>query len=141
ITPTCSAGTMVSAGSKRSLTFTLTATDGCNNAATCPVTYTWTEDTTAPTISGCPSGPIDLKCNPTRPTCDDAKNLVSVSGTCDTAPVLDCAPGTVTGTGCHKSQTFTLTAKDACGNVSAPCLVTYTWTEDAIAPTISGCPS
>jgi hypothetical protein len=35
---------------------------------------------------------------------------------------------------------FTITARDACGNVSDPCLVTNTWTVDTTKPTITQCP-
>jgi hypothetical protein len=41
-------------------------------------------DSTAPTITSCPSGAINLGCNPTLPTCNDAKGQVSFSDNCGT---------------------------------------------------------
>jgi hypothetical protein len=42
-------------------------------------------------------------------------------------------------TGCGWTSTFTLTATDACGNVSV-CNVTYNWKEDHIPPSFAHCP-
>ena len=48
-----------------SRTFTITATDGCNNSsAPTTVVYSWTADTTPPTITS--SRPANLGCNPTN---------------------------------------------------------------------------
>ncbi|MDP4281447.1 MAG: T9SS type A sorting domain-containing protein, partial [Bacteroidota bacterium] len=41
ITPTCSAGEIISDGNFRIQTFTLTAIDSCNNPSQCQVTYSW----------------------------------------------------------------------------------------------------
>src|SRR5207249_9724374 len=65
ITLVCTADDVVTNGCHLSQVFTLKATDGCNNSATCVVTYVWTEDTALPVFTGCPSSIIDLHCNPT----------------------------------------------------------------------------
>src|SRR5439155_22932490 len=38
---------------------------------------------------------------------------------------------------CTHTRSFTITAEDDCGNLSDPCLVTYSWTMDTQAPVIS----
>ena len=51
-----------------SQSFTLKATDGCNNTATCQVNYTWTEDKVPPVFTPQPfavcGATIQLGCNP-----------------------------------------------------------------------------
>jgi hypothetical protein len=129
-------------------------TAGCGDTGT--ITRTWTcadanselvatcdqiitiEDTTPPTIEGCPTESIPLGCNPTLPTCDDAKALVTASDTCGHAR-LDCDAGEVQQDGCGHSQTFTVTAIDDCNNTSDPCYVTYTWTAAPSAPVFDDC--
>src|SRR5207253_1060553 len=66
----------------------------------------------------------------------DAKALVTVSDICDASPTLDCFDGGIVPNGCQRSQTFTVTATDLAGNVSAACNVTYIWTEDATPPSL-----
>ena len=71
VTPVCQPGNVVVNGCNRSLTFTLTAEDNCENTAQCSVTFTWTVDDEDPQFVGCPSGPIALGCNPAElPDCD-----------------------------------------------------------------------
>ena len=123
-------------------TFTITASDACGNPATpCVVTYSWTDDTAPPTFT-CPSGG-DLGCNPPSfPDCASVKGLVhDLVDNCDAHPVLDCNPGTLQVNGCARSQTFTLTARDACGNTSPPCGVTYTWTVSTLSVVVELCPT
>ncbi|MGE5424860.1 MAG: T9SS type A sorting domain-containing protein [Syntrophothermus sp.] len=139
VTPTCSAGTISSDGCLRSQTFTLTATDACTNSSTCEVVYNWTEDVVGPVFTGCPADPIALGCNPTLPTCTDALALVTASDLCSGAVTPTCSAGDIITTGCSMSQTFTLTATDACTN-SSTCEVTYIWTDNPNPPTITGCP-
>jgi hypothetical protein len=127
-------------GCTHTRTFTITAKDACGNVSSpCTVTYTWTVDTTPPTITTCPTG-SDLGCNPTTlPTCDSVKAQVVASDTCSSV-TLSCRQGD-SDSGCTHTRTFTITAKDACGNVSSPCTVTYTWTVDTTPPTITTCPT
>ncbi|MBK8195318.1 MAG: hypothetical protein IPK76_19660 [Lewinellaceae bacterium] len=49
------------------------------------------------------------------------------------------APATNTA-GCKWTQTWTVTATDACGN-DATCQVTYTWTVDVDDPEFAACPT
>jgi hypothetical protein len=116
-------------------TFTVTATDGCGNASAAQtVVYSWTADTTPPTVT-VPTG-SNLGCNPaTLPTDASVKALVTASDNCGVANV------TVThvdsGTACAMTRTFTVTATDACGNASAAQTVVYSWTVDTTAPTVT----
>src|SRR5262249_5004872 len=128
VTPTPSDGTVTSNGCSRSQTRTWTATDACSNAAT-PVsrTVTWTEDTTGPTFSGCPTSPINLGCNPTPPSCMTVAGLgITANDNCSGSITPSCSASSVQMNGCQRSQTFTLTATDGCSN-SSTCQVTFTW--------------
>jgi len=118
-------------------TFTVTATDGCGNtSAAQTVVYTWTADTTAPTVT-VPTG-SNLGCNPTNlPTDASVKALVTASDNCS-AVTINVSHVDVTS-GCGVTRTFTVTATDGCGNASAPQTVVYTWTADTTAPIIT-CP-
>jgi len=123
------------------VTFTYKAFDGICYSNVAAVTITVT-DTTDPWIVDCPATPIDLGCNPERPTCDAAKAQVSADDDC-TLPqnlVWNCVAGPITGD-CHQSQTFTLTVTDECDNVSVPCDVTFTWKVDTTNPWIVDCPA
>ena len=123
------------------VTFTYKAFDGICYSNVAAVTITVT-DTTDPWIVDCPATPIDLGCNPERPTCDAAKAQVSADDDC-TLPqnlVWNCVAGPITGD-CHQSQTFTLTVTDECDNVSVPCDVTFTWKVDTTNPWIVACPA
>ncbi|MEM7572329.1 MAG: malectin domain-containing carbohydrate-binding protein [Bacteroidota bacterium] len=111
-------------------TWTANFTDICGNPADpVSITYTWTEDTDAPTISttaqsgglGCnpvvmaPTFTVDDECNP------NAVPMVNSTG--------------VQGTGCTKSQTWTATYSNDC-QTSDPVSITYTWIEDVDTPVI-----
>jgi hypothetical protein len=118
--------------------FTYEARDTCGNTVAAVVVYRWTEDTTAPELLNLPPGG-DLGCNPVRPTCVDtvvARDLCDgdISGRvrCIAGPILD-------GALCAKTQVFTYSVTDRCGN-TAEARVTYTWTEDRTPPVIV-CPA
>ncbi|HAD12748.1 MAG TPA: hypothetical protein DCF33_09960 [Saprospirales bacterium] len=64
--------------------------------------------------------------------------MISASDNCDGAIQPVCEAGEVISNDCNRSQTFTLTATDDCGN-DAQCSVTYTWIVDNNPPTIQ-CP-
>jgi len=122
----------------KSQTRTWGISDNCGNAAV-PVsrTATWTEDTTKPTITTCPTGG-DLGSNPaTLPTCDSVKAQVVSSDNCTGTPTLNCANPEDSITNCVVTRKFTITATDGCGNVSDPCYVTYTWIADTDAPIVA----
>ncbi|MEI6900128.1 MAG: hypothetical protein WCL00_09635, partial [Bacteroidota bacterium] len=120
-------------------TFTLTATDGCGNISLCHVTYNWKEDHTPPTFAHCPSGPIILPLNSSHPTIEQA--LLAAGQATDNCPgavnisVLD--GGAIVHPGCIWTETFTLTATDACGNQTI-CSVSYTWEMVAPVPVLTG---
>src|SRR5206468_1664941 len=98
--------------------------------------YTWTTDTSAPTVTASPAG-SNLGCNPAAaslPSDASVKALVTATDACS-APTV-----TVThsdsASGCVTTRTFTITAADACGNsVTAP-NSDYTWTTYTTAPSI-----
>ena len=129
---TCTPGA-ITGDCNKSQTFRYSATDNCGNESHQDVTYTWKEDLTPPVLSNVPAGG-DLGCNPTLPSCDAS---VTALDNCDGAVNVNCAAGAITGD-CNKSQTFTYSAVDACGNRSSQS-VTYTWKEDLAAPSLS-CP-
>jgi len=56
------------------------------------------------------------------------------------AIIVHVIPGSITSTvGCGYTQTYTLSATDACGNTKV-CHVTYNWKEDHIPPVFAHCP-
>jgi PKD repeat protein len=74
--------------------------------------------------------------NPELPTCDEG---VTATDGCSEASV-SCIPGEILEDGCERSQTFTYSATDDCGNtVSA--ITTYTWTEDLTPPILTNIPA
>ena len=134
ITPTCQAGTVTGTECSRSQTFTLTATDSCNNSDTCAVTYTWKVDTTAAVISTTDTSG-NLGCNPTV-TAPTFTGLDNCEGTI--TPVIT-GDGPTNTSGCAWSQTWNANYTDACGNVSDQESITYTWkvdTTDPVLPTL-----
>ncbi|MDH4372371.1 MAG: hypothetical protein QE510_03130, partial [Verrucomicrobiota bacterium] len=132
----CTAGLVIENGNcSRTQTFTYTVKDSCGNEASAQVTYTWKVDTTAPQLGNLPLG-SDLGCNPSvLPVCS---REVVAKDDCDgdlTASVV-CTPGQIVSNGnCSRTQTFTYSVKDSCGN-EASAQVTYTWKEDTTAPVI-----
>ena len=122
-------------------TFTITATDSCNNTSICAVVYNWKEDITPPQFAHCPQGPFNLPCN-TKPILGEILYEIG--------PITDNCPGhidvQVTGgipipsTGCNWTTTYTITATDLCGNINV-CTATYNWKEDHVAPVFAHCPN
>lgn len=119
-------------------TFTITASDTCGNvSAAKTVIYTWKADTTAPVITSVPTG-TNYGCNPTNlPTDVSVKAQVTATDSCS-SPIINVSH-VDSGTPCAMSRTFTITASDACGNVSAAKTVVYTWKADTTAPVVT-CP-
>ena len=130
---TSALGAITTDGCLRSQTRTYTATDGCTNTATCTQVFTWTVDITPPVFTFCPPG-SNLGCNPAGVPAPGAATATDACGT----PVITSALGTVTSTGCQRSQTRTYTATDGCTN-TATCTQVFTWTED-ITPPVIICP-
>jgi hypothetical protein len=135
VTVDCVAGTIEEDGCERSQTFTYSATDACGNTASDDVIYTWTEDTTAPVFDNLPTGG-DLGCNPTPPACE----AVTATDNCDGSLTADCVAGTIDENGCQRSQTFTYSATDACGNTASDDVM-YTWIEDTTEPVLENLPT
>ncbi len=125
-------------GCKYTQMWTVTATDECGNKMTCTFGLTWGSDTESPVFSNCPSAAIQLGCNPTKPTANDAiANAGTVTDNSGGFIQLTATGGAITSSpnnSCTKNQIFTVTATDACGN-SAECKVTFTWKEDTQGPT------
>jgi hypothetical protein len=121
-------------------TWTVVATDGCGNSNSCEVHYSWTSDTQIPAFDFCP-GVVNLGCNPvTLPTSASVlTDAGPASDNCNIASV-SAMNGPVTGTSCNKSQAWTVTAIDDCGNIGT-CLITYNWTVDTEAPVFDNCPA
>jgi hypothetical protein len=112
--------------------------DACGNTAKCSQSVT-VVDTTAPVISGVPTG-SNLGCNPANlPTDASISLLVNATDKCGVA-ILNVSHVDLS-TGCSIRRTFTITASDACLNTSAASTVTYSWTADTTGPVISGVPS
>ena len=132
VTVTCTPGAITTTGCTRTQIFTYTAT-ACGLTASATTTYTWTV-VTAPVLAGVPAN-ADLGCNPTTlPVC---ATTVTASNQCGPVTV-SCTPGTITTTGCTRTQIFTYTAT-ACG-LTASATTTYTWTV-VTAPVLAGVPA
>ncbi len=118
--------------------WTATYVNACGlKADTVKVTYTWTEDNEKPVIalqSNSMADKYNWGCNPTV-----IAPVFTVSDNCEGTFTLDAAnvvDGGVIGTGCEKSQTWTASYTDGCGNPATPMSITYYWTEDHTAPVI-----
>ena len=117
-------------------TFTVTATDGCGNtSAAQTVVYTWTADTTPPSIT-CPD-PVTVQCASNVPPANVAS--VIASDNCG-AVTVSFVGDVVTNQTCANKFTILRTYKavDACGN-SATCTQTIT-INDTTRPSIT-CPA
>src|SRR6185295_19050696 len=113
---TCTPGPITGDDCKKSQDFTYSAKDSCGNTSSATVTFTWKIDTTKPTLPTLPTGG-DLGCNPaTLPACKDG---LMATDDCDGLIPVICTPGPITGDDCKKSQTFTYSTKDSCGNTSS----------------------
>ena len=129
-------GAVTATGCMRSVVRTYSVNNECGDGTTTFMqTITWTVDLEDPMFAACPATPIDLGCNPAEPTTADAE---AAAGT----PADDCGitdvtttAGTITSTGCMRTQTFTVTATDGCAKTAA-CEVTYEWTVDDEDPEV-----
>src|ERR671913_372850 len=92
-----------------------------------------------PVFAACSSSPIDLGCNP--PAITAAQAILAAGSVTDNCTLsgVSAVGGTISGT-CVKTQDWTVTAIDACGN-DAVCVVTYSWTADLVEPVFAACPS
>ncbi len=112
-------------------TFTVTATDTAGNVGT-PATFTWTLDTTPPTVT-ITSGPK----NPTNQTTDTFTFTVSdgtVTCSVDGGTQFACSsPATVSGLA-DGSHTFNVQSTDTAGNVGS---ASFTWVQNTTPPALS----
>jgi hypothetical protein len=130
VTITSSTGSITSSGCSRSQTRTWTAFDACGNSATESRTVTWIEDTEGPAISVTGHNP-NGGCNPTSIPFGTA----SATDNCGAATVTS-STGSITSSGCNRSQTRFWTATDACQNSSSTSR-TVSWVEDTTPPVIT----
>ncbi len=73
-------------------TFSIKAVDACGNTATASTVYTWTANTTAPTLIGVPAS-TNLGCNPiTLPTCASIKRSSAPPATAAAPPLSPSQP-------------------------------------------------
>jgi hypothetical protein len=132
----CVAGAITGDGCNKTQLFTYSATDACGNTASGTVTYRWKVDTTKPVLPTLPTGG-DLGCNPaTLPVC---VTTLTATDNCDGQLPVACVAGAITGDGCNKTQVFTYSATDACGNTASG-TVTYTWKVDTTKPVLPTLP-
>lgn len=134
ITQSPAAGTLVGVGIT---TITIRVEDENGNAVTCTTSFT-VSDNTAPVFADCPTEPRDLGCNPvTLPNEAMAiANAGTVTDNCNANPTVTATGGSISSTGCDRTQTWTVTASD--GTNTAQCVVEYEWQESS-AMTIN-CP-
>src|SRR5436190_984210 len=132
---TSTAGTITTTGCSRTQTMTWNASDACNNSSSTSRTATWTVDTQGPviTITG---GNLNPGCNPASNNFGSA----SANDNCAGAVPVTSTAGTITTSGCTRTQTMTWNASDACNNSSSTSR-TATWTVDVIAPVFTNPPA
>ncbi len=91
-----------------------------------PVSQTITVvDTTPPSITSVPTGG-EVGCDHTLPSDNDVKSQVIATDNCSSVTIV--VSHVDGGTDCESIRTFTIKAKDACGNESAPRTVIYSKT-------------
>ena len=116
------------------ITRTWTATDQCNNQASCQQTISTPPDMIPPQIT-CPN-PVTVDCFENVPPPDPL--LVTVFDACDPSPVVVHVSDVQSGSACPYTITRTYRATDAAGN-SSTCTQTIT-IDDNTPPQLVGCP-
>jgi len=112
------------------ITRTYSISDGGCNTDTKTQTISGS-DQTAPVITTLAQN-ADFGNNP-----DIITPIFEVSDNCDNSVEVKVTTKGVEGESCNKSQTWTATATDVCGNEADPVVITYTWVEDTEAPIIT----
>lgn len=147
-TPTDNCGVMNITTSKTTIpgpcgptvVYTVTATDTCGNSASCVVSFKTNDGKNPPVFENCPQLPFDLGCNPTSlPTTGAVAEGAGTVTDDGEVVAINVTPGEITGDDCNKSQIFTVTAVDNCGNESE-CFMTYIWRIDTIKPVFTNIP-
>ncbi|MCQ2192689.1 MAG: SprB repeat-containing protein, partial [Paludibacteraceae bacterium] len=113
--------------------YTASYTNGCETAEPLVVTYTWKEDKVIPVLRVTKTEPET--CNPSivAPVFVASDNC---EGEISSANINVTTDGVI-GSGCSKQQTWKANYTDGCGNKAEELSVTYEWTEDKTAPTVS----
>ncbi|MCQ2208340.1 MAG: hypothetical protein MJZ02_09000, partial [Paludibacteraceae bacterium] len=112
------------------VTRTYTITDGTNSTTnTLKVSG---KDQSKPVITTSLTN-TDKGCNWDKSDAPKSSDF-TLTETCDNTATITVTPSAVTETGCQRSQTWTATCTDKCGNEADPVSVTYTWTEDKVKP-------
>src|SRR6185369_1072153 len=91
------------------------------------------------TLAGVPAG-SNLGCNPAAaglPTDASVKAVVNGVDGCGGVVTVNVSH-TDTASGCQTTRTFTISATDACGNISLPVTVAFQWTTDTVLPRLAG---
>ncbi|WP_425077194.1 vWA domain-containing protein, partial [Psychroserpens sp. S379A] len=100
------------------------------------ITYTWFQDTTAPTIN-CPTEVIDLGEDPNPQTLPTEASVEAYIETLsnDNCEILStvATAGTISNLDCVNTQEFTVVVTDKCGLIDE-CTLTYTWRTDCCVP-------
>ncbi|MBO5133131.1 MAG: T9SS type B sorting domain-containing protein, partial [Paludibacteraceae bacterium] len=101
--------------------------DFCKNSVSTSVTVSGMDAEKPIITTTAVSG--DKGCNPTivAPT-------FTVTDNCDNNVQVQVTTTGVQGAGYKKTQTWTATAKDVCGNSAEPVVIVYTWIEDSSTP-------
>src|SRR5688572_28791185 len=132
-------GSVSSQGCSRSQTRTFRATDACGNTSTASRTISWIVDLTPPTLTTGGTG-TSLGCNPSASDINGALGTATATDACGNPTLSTPVDGSVTSTGCSRSQTRTFRAIDACGNTSTASR-TISWIADLTPPTFVGAPA
>ncbi|WP_228851854.1 hypothetical protein [Aegicerativicinus sediminis] len=118
-----------------SVTLTYLVSDYCYDGSEHTAKFTITPDDEAPVITqvGGPEDGTYLDCNPEFIPVPE----FTATDNCSVGEVV-VTPGPVVEDECGRSQTFTATVSDDCGNSAVPVEVTYTWKSDDQAPVFEG---
>ncbi len=103
-------GSIISNGCVRTQTRTFTARDSCGNTSTASRTVSWIEDLTPPVLTTGGTG-TSLGCNPSAGDINGALGTATATDACG-APTISQSDSSITSSGCVRTQTRTLTAKD-----------------------------
>ena len=125
-------GTVITGAGTYPITFT--AEDAAGNTADCSFNVTIADNT--PPVVSCPGNQIEPASGTCTATLQNYVALTSVTDNCDANPVMSQSPAP--GTSFTNSETVTIYAQDASGNIDS-CSFMVT-TDDNIAPTVT-CPN
>ena len=111
-----------------------TVADDCGNISTFTHTIK-VVDTEKPVITTSAENNADFGCNPEAIAAPEFEGTDNCAG--NISSNITVTEGEVIEEGCKRTQTWTATYTDACGNAADPVSITYTWTEDDEKPVIA----